>query len=100
MKTQINVTNTENSFRFQLGITYATPRVLNRIDLDAINFAVTRHSLADWGEVCMHDKRANDLALENGGRLFSTYRDANSQKFWVITEADRSCTTVLFPEEY
>ena len=100
MKTQINVTNTENSFRFQLGITYATPRVLNRIDLDAINFAVTRHSLADWGEVCMHNKRANDLALEDGGRLFSTYRDANSQKFWVITEADRSCTTVLFPEEY
>ena len=83
-----------------MGRTFATPGVLDRIDLEANDFAILRHSLGDWGNVCLHDKKANDLALENGGRLFSTYRDSKSQNFWVITEADRRCTTVLFPEEY
>lgn len=100
MQPQNNVRNTDERTRFELGSTVATADVLRRIELDDIQFAILRHSLGDWGDVCMQDKKANDLALENGGRLFSRYRDQRCQKFWVITEADRGTTTVLFPEEY
>lgn len=58
-----------------------------------------RHSLGDWGTVCPDDAAANDLALIEGGRLLSAYA-ISGRKVWVITEADRSSTTVLFPDEY
>lgn len=58
-----------------------------------------RHRLGDWGEVCPEDKRANDAALVDGTRLLSAYT-VQGTKVWIITEADRSATTVLFPEEY
>lgn len=54
------------------------------------------------GDLCDEDKATNDDALEYGGRLMSQYRRESypSQRIWIITEADRSCTTVLFPHEY
>ena len=61
--------------------------------------ALHRHSQGDWGELLPEDAIANDLALEQGGRLFSAY-GLGRDRFWVITEADRSLTTVLLPNDY
>jgi hypothetical protein len=62
--------------------------------------ALHRHARADWGDVSSEDRAANDRALANGGRLFSVYRTASQARFWIITEWDRSATTVLLPEDY
>lgn len=65
-----------------------------------LNVSIQKHSLGDWGDVCPdEDKELNDEALVNGGRLMSVYEHDNS-KYWIITEADRSLTTILLPEEY
>ncbi len=61
---------------------------------------IRRHVCGDWGELDSEDKKANDEALEHGLRIFSAYRADDAAKIWVITEADRSATTVLLPEEY
>jgi hypothetical protein len=62
--------------------------------------AFTRHVRGDWGDVDDEDWEANERALMEGTRLLSVYRSAEGVKFWVITEWDRSLTTVLLPEEY
>jgi len=62
--------------------------------------ALARHLAGDWGDVSEHDRQANDQALNDGLRLLSVYHTAGGTKFWIITEADRSATTVLLPEEY
>ena len=61
--------------------------------------AVQRHARGDWGEVCSEDKLTNDEAVKHGNRVISAYT-IDAKKVWVITECDRSVTTVLFPEEY
>jgi len=61
--------------------------------------ALGRHVRGDWGDVDAEDRAANDRALREGTRVLSSYR-AGGVKFWVITEADRSATTVLLPSEY
>lgn len=61
---------------------------------------LTRHSIGDWGNLCEEDKKENEYALNRHLRLFSAYEEGGFPKIWVITEADRSITTVLFPEEY
>lgn len=60
---------------------------------------IKRHVSGDWGEVCADDKRENDFALKGGGRILSAYTVAG-KKIWIITEWDRSVTTILFPDEY
>ena len=62
--------------------------------------SIARHAFGDWGEICPEDQEANDRALFEDTRLLSAYRNQAGQKFWIITEADRSVTTVLLPEEY
>jgi len=62
--------------------------------------ALQRHLDCDWGNLRDNDKAENDLSLEKGLRLLSAYHDRNGVKFWIITEADRSATTLLLPEEY
>jgi hypothetical protein len=59
-----------------------------------------RHISQNWGELSDEDARANELSLKKGSRLLSAYRTAKGQKLWVITEADRSSTTILLPSEY
>ncbi len=59
-----------------------------------------RHSAGDWGDLGEEDKKANDAALKDGSRLLSAYERKGLPKIWIITEADRSVTTVLFPDEY
>ena len=60
---------------------------------------LARHAAGDWGNLCAFDRRQNEAALRDGHRVFSSYESA-SGKVWVITEADRSATTILLPEEY
>lgn len=61
---------------------------------------IARHASGDWGDLDEHDHAENDMALKDGGRLFSAYTTGNGLKVWVITEADRSCTTALLPDDY
>jgi len=61
---------------------------------------LTRHYAKDWGDVCAEDWKANGDSLENGLRLFSSYCTKAGDRLWVITEADRSMTTISLPEEY
>ena len=67
--------------------------------------SLNRHVKADWGDVDGEDKQANDQSLKQGTRLLSAYNDDHFPKYgvatiWIITEADRSATTILFPDEY
>ena len=59
-----------------------------------------RHAKGDWGDLCQEDKKENDFSLREGFRLLSAYEREGLPKIWIITEADRSATTVLFPDEY
>jgi hypothetical protein len=59
-----------------------------------------RHLAGDWGELDEHDCRENELSLEHGWRILSSYRLSDGTKIWIITEADLSVTTHLLPEEY
>lgn len=62
--------------------------------------ALRRHLQGDWGDLASGDRHENDRALLHGGRLCSAYRTANGTRFYIITEADRSATTLLLPEDY
>jgi len=61
---------------------------------------LSRHLRGDWGDLCHEDKMGNELSLKYGLRLLSSYPVTETEKLWVITEADRSVTTLLLPEEY
>lgn len=88
--------------KFPLGQTVATPGALEALQRAGQSPAefLARHIRADWGEVDAEDKKANDEALVDGERLLSAYRTRKGEKLWIITEADRSSTCVLLPEEY
>lgn len=86
--------------RFNLGLLVATPGALQAIPETEVRFALARHLLGDWGELDPHDWRENDAALAEGGRLLSAYVSRGGVSFWIITEWDRSVTTVLLPDEY
>ena len=86
--------------KFSLGrlvITNTAAAALNPADVAP---AIRRHAGGDWGDLDGHDRQVNEWALRQGGRLFSSYRDSAGTRFWVISEADRSATTVLLPEDY
>lgn len=78
----------------------ATRGAISELAPEDIARALTRHWLGDWGDLDAEDKARNDLGLIEGSRLFSAYHSARGVKFWIITEWDRSATTVLLPEEY
>ena len=86
--------------KFRLGRIVATPNALAQLTQQDILQAIQRHQAGDWGDLDKHDRQENELSLKEGFRLLSAYHAANGTKFWIITEADRSATTVLFPEEY
>ena len=85
---------------FPLGQLVATANAVAQLPNDEIIKALARHSRGDWGDVSKEDHRANEEALRDGTRLFSVYKTSGGQKFWIITEADRSLTTVLLPGDY
>ena len=84
----------------RLGQVVATPNALSKLSQDDILRGIQRHQSGDWGDVDDHDRQANDRALTDGTRLFSVYHSEKQEKFWIITEADRSVTTFLLPNEY
>lgn len=87
---------------FPLGQCVATPGALEALSQagQSPKEFLDHHARGDWGEVCLEDAEANNDALRHGERLLSVYRTSLGVKLWVITEADRSATTVLRPEEY
>ena len=89
--------------RFSLGQVVATPGALRALEEagQSPGDFLRRHAGGDWGIVCPEDKAANDAALKDGSRVVSSYvlKDGDT-KVWVITEADRSSTCILLPEEY
>lgn len=87
---------------FPLGRVVATPGALRALE-DAGQVSedyLLRHARGDWGSVGSEDWQANEEALKHGTRLFSVYEIAEGEKLWIITEADRSATTLLLPSEY
>lgn len=86
--------------KFPLGQVVATSGVSDTVPRDEIIAALERHVIGDWGTVCAEDVHANNRALSRGTRIISTYDTESGHKIWIITEADRSSTTVLFPDEY
>ena len=88
--------------RFPLGETYITSGAQEVLDIageTAIQY-LRRHMSGDWGELSEDDAKENELSLHEGLRLLSSYRTVKGQKIWIITEADRSATTILLPSEY
>ena len=86
--------------KFPLGQLCATPAALAELTHEDIQTALKRHLGGDWGDLDDEDKAENELSLEKGFRLLSAYKGANGTKFWIITENDRSITTVLLPSDY
>jgi hypothetical protein len=91
-----------SGIKFEPGQIVATPGALEAFSAsgdDPVAY-LTRHFAGDWGDVDEHDRRENELSVQNGWRILSAYTLANGTKIWVITEADRSSTCILLPSEY
>jgi hypothetical protein len=88
--------------RLPLGRLVATPGALALLELHSVPFMtlVWRHESGDWGDLCADDKQSNWDDLVNGCRILSAYIVAPGEKVWIITEWDRSVTTILLPSEY
>ena len=88
--------------RFPPGQIVATPGALAALEEagESPGILLKRHLSGDWGEVDEHDRRENELSIAQGFRLLSAYPLSNGIKLWIITEADRSSTTILLPSEY
>jgi hypothetical protein len=87
---------------FELGHIIATPgalAALQKADQEPHDF-LARHVACDWGDLSDQDQKENDHSLEHGFRLLSSYRTNAGEKLWIVTECDRSATTLLLPEEY
>src|SRR5215469_17997425 len=91
-----------NGRKLKLGQIVATPNALHALE-DANQVPeeyLARHAAGDWGEVGAEDWRENELSVREGFRVLSSYTLSTGKKLWIITEADRSATTVLLPEDY
>lgn len=95
--------------RFKTGKMMATAGVDDRMQKDTmfaafVSKSIRRYLNCDWGDTCKEDKASNDYAVENGERILAVYKQSedaiNPSTIWIITEWDRSATTILFPEEY
>jgi 2-keto-3-deoxy-L-rhamnonate aldolase RhmA len=87
---------------FKLGQLVSTPGAMEVLSQPGTDWMVLlmRHATGDWGDLSGDDKRANDLAVQDGDRILSAYDLPTGARIWIITEADRSATTLLLPEEY
>jgi len=86
--------------KFNVGQVVVTQGASKELSQDAVLKGLIRHMSGDWGELDEYDWKQNDAALEYGSRLFSQYASNDGSKFWIITEHDRSTTTILLPSEY
>ena len=90
---------------FELGKVVVTRGVACRMKeedgfTEFVRRSLLRHAHGDWGDLCPEDQEENESSLSNGFRVLSAYENPLFPKIWIITEADRSVTTVLLPEEY
>jgi hypothetical protein len=99
--TDENIT-TQGKALFPLGRTVATPSALDALEEAGQMPAefLRRHQTGDWGDLGAEDKKENDYSVANGFRILSAYHTKAGVKIWLITEHDRSATTLLLPEEY
>jgi hypothetical protein len=86
--------------KWELRSFVVTPRAYDVLTHDDISNGLARHLGGDWGDVDEPGRAECDRCLRHGGTLVSIYRSAAGRKFWIITETDRSVTTVLMPEDY
>jgi len=86
--------------KFPTGRVVITRGAIIELSRDEAMKGLRRHISGDWGELDEHDWKQNEAALEHGFRLFSRYVTQGGTKFYVITEHDRSVTTILLPGEY
>jgi hypothetical protein len=86
--------------KFSLGQVVITRHALDVLHQEDMKVCLDRHADGDWGDVCDADRHENEISLKQRLRLFSVYHDRTGVKFWIITESDRSTTTVLLPEDY
>jgi hypothetical protein len=83
----------------RLGRIVVTPNALESLTQVDILTGIQRHQAGDWGNLTDDNRAANDRALAEGGRILSAYQATNGTRFWIITESDRSTTTILLPED-
>jgi hypothetical protein len=88
--------------RFELGRVMITPAASAALEAAKVPtiLLLARHVHGDWGEVDEHDRLQNEMAVSQGMRVLSSYPLSADTKLWGITEADRSATTILLPDEY
>jgi len=85
---------------FPLGQIVITANAKDVLHPEDVTVSLARHATGDWGDLCQEDWKENERALAQGSRLFSVYKDRAGVKFYIITEHDRSITTILRPEDY
>ena len=85
--------------KFPLGRIVMTANAGQRLAATAVVEGLHRHASGDWGDIPPEDAQQNEFGLKHGERLFSVY-GVGENRFWIITERDRSVTTVLMPEDY
>ena len=86
--------------RFPVGELVITRGAWDELPQDEVWHNLVRHMNGDWGDLVESDREQNDKAVDNGGRLMSRYSTRSGTVFWIITEYDRSVTTILLPLEY
>lgn len=102
-RTESNAEGGEGVMALPLGKVFGTFGALvafaGALDEEPDTF-LARHANGDWGELNEHDRRATEHALEHGLRVLSAYTLRTGEKIWIVTQGDRSVTTILLPEEY
>jgi hypothetical protein len=86
--------------KFELGEIVITRNAMATLSVRDVLTGIWRHAVGDWGDLDRFDRRLMEVALIEGGRLLSAYRSSSGVPFWIITEWDRSQTTILLPEDY
>jgi hypothetical protein len=99
---KLETLNEQNKVLFPLGQIFLTVGAQDALEESnqLPNEFLARHQTGDWGLVCADNRRENDLSVKESFRILSTYKTSEGEKLWIITEADRSSTTILLPEEY
>jgi len=100
--TETHTNTTPSPVRFQLGQLFMTPGAIEALE-DAGQSPqefISRHARLEQGELCDEDYRENLFSVDKRLRIFSAFKTANGVRLWLITEADRSATTILLPEDY
>ena len=102
MQNQNTIVKTENKVLFDLGQTFMTIGAREALEESnqTANEFLARHQSGDYGDICEDDRKENEFSVKKGFRILSAYKTKLSEKIWIITELDRSSTTILLPEEY